>query len=635
MLCLFVPKIYLSSQPNVDSPDNITEEFFRKQHSIEQLNRVLDLFDTYDYVRTKDQREELVSYLLNEFKRHDNSIGIAKCSNILGVLKRDQASYAEAIELHESALNLAGSDTIVRIYSLNNLGVVYRRMDKPRLALDYHMEALELAEEYRGNPITALRSKSVALNSIGNINLTLNQAQKALEVFRQTLVIERRLNNGLGLAINYQNIGYAHNALGRPDSALFYYKKSLQENELVNSYVGQSICHNSIGELLLRQKEANRALLAFREAMLFSEKTNDKYYIAQSHANLGKAYLALNAFDSAYSQLNIYMNMAADVNSGYLVQNSYNLMSEYYEKTNQYSKALEYYKIAVQYNDSILNEKNARYLNEIQVLYDSRKQQQQIELLTVENQVKTQQNYISLFVVVLLFLIGLVINISLKRKADARNSELESRLFRSLMNPHFIFNALGSIQSFLYKNEPDKAANYLGHFSKLARSILQNSNKDLITLEEELQALRYYLEIEQMRQDFGFTYEIIKPEELEVDFIYVPPTIIQPFVENSIMHGINCMKAGTGHIKIELKQLDKYLRIVIIDNGKGINSSATEESSSDHKSMGLNIFKERSRIIQKKYKKTVIFEINDLEEIDPGQTGTIVTIEFPLIEPND
>lgn len=634
-LCFMPLAIYARGPENANQQIAVTDSFFNKHHSLKELKVVLDQFDTYDYVRTKNQREELVSYLLSEFKRLDNAEGMARCQNILGVLKRDQAKYAEAIGLHESALSLSGNDTTLQIYSLNNLGVVYRRMDKPRMALDFHMDALKLAEEFRGDPIVAKRSISVALNSIGNINLTLNQPEKALEVFNQTLTIERSLNNVLGLAINYQNIGYCFEAEGRLDTALVCYRQSLRENEKINSDVGRSICYNSIGQVLLKQEKYKDALGTFLQALNYAKKTGDDYYISQTHANIGKSYLELKDFDRALPELIIYRDKALEINSGYLIQDAYSLLSEYYKRTGNFEHSLELYQKAVLYNDSILNEKNTRYLNEIQTLYDSKKKQQQIELLTVENQVKTQQNYIYLFVVILVLLVAIVIYILLKKKADTRSNELEARLFRSLMNPHFIFNALGSIQSFLYKNEPEKAANYLGHFSKLTRAILQNSNKELITLEEELKSLKSYIEIEQMRQDHNFNYEIVMDDEIEVDFIYVPPTLIQPFVENAIHHGIHALPSGEGFVRIELEQLTDYLSIKIIDNGKGINNSKLEKNSHEHKSMGLNIFKERIRIIEKKYKKSVIFAIQDRSEMNPDETGTFVKIDFPLIEPDD
>lgn len=639
LIVLFAQNLNLLANRNKpvtdQQPVEINSAFFDQQHSLDVIKNVLDQFDTYDYVRTKNQKEELVRFLLSESERHQYNVGIARCNNILGVLLRDKAEYAKAIALHESALKLSVNDTVQQIYSLNNLGVVYRRMDRPRLALDYHMKALALAEAYKSDPMIANRSISISLNSIGNINLVLNQPEKALEVFNQTLLIEKELNNRLGMAINYQNIGYAFNALNYPDSALVYYEKSLQMNESINSDVGRSICYNSIGEILLKQEKSLEALRNFKMAMVFAELTNDDYYVSQSHANIGRAYLQINNLEKALPELLEYQQKAMRIGSGFLIQDANKLLSGYFERTGEYEKALELYKTAVSYNDSIVNEKNTRYLNELQTLYEADKRTQQIELLTIENRIKTQQNYIYFFGVILLIMGGVVVYISGKRRTDKQRNELESRLFRSLMNPHFIFNALGSIQSFLYKNEPQKAAAYLGSFSKLTRSILKNSNKELITLGEEIETLKNYVEIEQMRQRDCFDFKIEMDETVEPDFIYVLPTMLQPFVENAIHHGINGTNCNEGLITLSIKQLSNYIRIVIIDNGKGVNNSLKAKSPENtHKSMGQKIFRERIRLFEKKYKKSVKFVTIDLNEKNRLLTGTMVTIDFPFIDPD-
>ncbi|MCF8363160.1 MAG: tetratricopeptide repeat protein [Prolixibacteraceae bacterium] len=603
--------------------------------SISEIRNIIDKFDTYDNVRSNGIKEEFLLHIIKEAKRLDFSWGEANAKNILGVLMRDRAEYADAIQLHESALNLAGSDTLIQVYALNNLGVVYRRLDKPRIALDYHMQALKLSEQFKGNADVATRSACIALNSIGNINLTLNQPKQALEVFAQTLDIEKKVNNHLGMAINYHNIGYAYDVMGETDKALSYFLLSLQQNEIINSEVGKAICYNSIGEIYLKRGNVSRALKEFERAMVFAKISGDNYYISQSFANLGEAFLAMEDYDKAYDALDEYNKLALQINSGLLVQESYKLLSEYYEKTGQFEKALENYKIGVAANDSVVNQQNTRYLNELQTLYEADKKQRQIEMLTVENQVKTQQNYIILFVAIIVLLTLIVIYVVTQVRVEKQKTELRSSLFRSMMNPHFIFNALGSIQSFLYNNEPQKAALYLGNFSKLTRLVLKNSNKSLITLEEEIETLRNYLEIEQMRQRECFTYEFNIDDDVELDFVYVLPTMLQPFVENSIQHGFKNVDCGRGlKISISITQGNNYLHIKLQDNGIGINSN--EGSSGEHhKSMGLLIFKERIRLFEKKYKKTVNFVINDLSEVNENETGTLISIDFPLIEPHD
>lgn len=605
------------------------------EFTIPQLEEAFQHFKSDDYIRSVNPEEERIIMLVKQSEKHNYTRGIALGNNLLGVIYRDRAEYAKAIEMHEKALSFAGNDTTIIIYALNNLGVVYRRLDKPKQAIDYHMRALQLAEKLPGEPESAKRSINIALNSIGNINLAMSQPEKALEVFKQSLDLELAQNNILGIAINYQNIGLAYEHLGKPDIAMDYYRKSLYENEKINSNLGRSICYNSIGSIFFLKGQLIEALEHYQKALVFSYKTEDDYHISETHANLGRTYLKLGQPERAFPEIQKFNEIAKNIKSGFLLKQSFYLLSEYYEAIGDYKQANNAYKTSVIYNDSIINERNTRYLGELQTIYEAEKQQQQIELLTKENKIKTQQSFVYLLMALLLFFIVVFIYVFLKRQSDKQRVDLEMKLFRSMMNPHFIFNALASIQSFLYHNDSGKAATYLGYFSKLTRSILKNSTKNLVSLEEEISMLRNYIEIEQMRKRNGFTYEIIIDEAIEADFVFVPPMVLQPFVENAIHHGLGEISDGSGKLTVEVLPSGDIVRVVISDNGCGINASLRQKDNKGHKSMGIGIFKERVRLIRKKFKKTVKFGIVDLNEIKQDLTGTQVTLDFPLFEPND
>lgn len=614
---------------------NVNELLTKKELSVSQIDTIIANFDNYEYVRDKEQREIVLRHIISESERLEYTKGLAQGKNMLGVLMRDIAKYTKAIELHKEAFDLAQNDTLTILYALNNLGVVYRRLDQPRIALDYHMQALSWAENYKSNSQVARRSICIALNSIGNINLVLNQPEQALKVFSETLLMEQNSNNNLGIAINYQNIGYAYEAMGQLQTAKTHYEKSLQYNNIIDSDLGRAICYSSIGDIHFKENNINNALKSYKRSMHYAKKTNDNYYIAQAHANVGKTYLRTKQFDKAIPELLMYQSIAESIQSYNLLQDSYRKLSEYYEATGNFKNALFLHKKAVQYNDSIINVKNSNYLNELQILYEADKKEQKIELLTIENKSRAQQNIMVILIAAIAFLVGSVLYILHKRKTDKQRIELETSLFRSLMNPHFLFNALTSIQSFLYKNESQKAAGYLGSFSKLTRSILKNSKKELITLDEELQTLNNYLEIEQMRLGSSFDFAIDVDPGVEVDFIYVLPTMLQPFVENSIHHGFKNLKSNKGLLTVKVRDFEKYVRISIEDNGCGIMQSKIQNTKMHNKSMGLDIFKKRIKLIENKYKKTVNFVIEDLCNKQINRTGTIVTIDFPHIEPND
>lgn len=205
--------------------------------------------------------------------------------------------------------------------------------------------------------------------------------------------------------------------------------------------------------------------------------------------------------------------------------------------------------------------------------------------------------------------------------------ELEQKALRLQMNPHFIFNTLNSIQSFVIISDTDKAISYLAKFSKLMRSILSNSREAYISIKDELKALSYYMDIEKLRFDDKFEYTIDISPDIDQDFMSIPPMIIQPYVENAIIHGI-MHKAGRGEIIITLSKRGKTVLFTIEDDGIGREKAKVkkEESGIQRKSRGMLITQERLEILNKQNKEQISVRIIDLENNKGEAIGTRVEI---------
>lgn len=209
-------------------------------------------------------------------------------------------------------------------------------------------------------------------------------------------------------------------------------------------------------------------------------------------------------------------------------------------------------------------------------------------------------------------------------------AELEQKALRLQMNPHFIFNALNSIQSLIGTDNEQEARYYLAKFSRLMRQILNNSKTSMISLQEEIQLLDNYLLIEYFCHSKQFDYSIEVDEQIEKDFIQLPPMLLQPFVENSIKHGILHLKNKRGMIQISFKEEDNVLVCTIEDNGIGREaSSALQENSKDvhHASTALKVTRERLALLNEPENSIVIEDMQD----EQGQPkGTIVTVRLKL-----
>ena len=216
----------------------------------------------------------------------------------------------------------------------------------------------------------------------------------------------------------------------------------------------------------------------------------------------------------------------------------------------------------------------------------------------------------------------------LKRKTG----ELEMQALRAQMNPHFVFNSLNAINSFILQKDKTQASEYLTKFSRLVRMILQNSQSSLITLESELESLRLYLELEALRFENRFEYRINISKNIDIEIIKVPPLIIQPYAENAIWHGL-MHKEEKGNLVIDITEEQDYLRFRIADDGIGRERSAamTSKSATRHKSMGLKITADRIAMLERSAMQKSSVEIKDLRHPDGSAAGTEVIIKIPVI----
>lgn len=222
-------------------------------------------------------------------------------------------------------------------------------------------------------------------------------------------------------------------------------------------------------------------------------------------------------------------------------------------------------------------------------------------------------------------------NQDLKLAYNQKIAEVEMSALRAQMNPHFLFNCLNSIKYFIINNETDQASDYLTKFGRLIRLILSNSKSESISLKNEIEALKLYVELESLRFDQKFQFKLEVDEDLQTDFIEVPPMIIQPFVENAIWHGLMHLKES-GWLRVRLIKEDEDLLCEIEDNGVGRTKAANlkSKSVSKEKSMGMDITRNRLMRIQTDIRIEEQLEIIDLVAENGSPRGTLVRFRIPL-----
>lgn len=215
-----------------------------------------------------------------------------------------------------------------------------------------------------------------------------------------------------------------------------------------------------------------------------------------------------------------------------------------------------------------------------------------------------------------------------KQELETQLAQLQNKILRSQMNSHFIFNVLNSIKAFIIENNEKKAVNYLNKFSKFIRKILDSNFYEENTLEEELNTMQLYLDIETMRLHHNFSYRIAIENDLDISHIKFPALLLQPYIENAIWHGLMPQK-GDKKLEISLTKTDEIITILIEDNGVGYEESLKNKSSNPHhKSFGLDIVNERIKEFNRK--KNNALSISIIDKAHKGESGTTVTITLEL-----
>ncbi len=611
----------------------VSEVLEQKPNTYETIEGLFSKFK-YDSIKMKHLASKSISMRYLE--------GESYALNALGAIYRNLSLYDKAIATHQSAKLAAemAKNIELEVISLNMLGVVYRRMDLVKPALDYHKKALDIANSFKSPTQEIKKSIAVSQNSMGNIYLTLKQYDLAISQFSKSLGIELASNNKLGLAINYQNIGYAKEAKGLLDAALVDYQTSLKYNEEIDSEIGRVICYNSIGKIYIKKEKYQDAKLIIEDALRKAIKVGDQFYISSSYINLGWVQNRLNLDELSESNLKTARYIAEKYGLKSAIVEADKHLSELYSKNGDFETAMSYYKNSVDLEGTISNDRNLQYVNDIIVQYQNEIKNNQIKALANENEIvksKLDRNRKTFWIALLGLVIigGAFISFSRHRqlKQDKLILTLEQDMLRSQMNPHFIFNSLNSIKLYIINNEKENAVYYLNKFSKLIRKILISSTEKEMSLEDELETMQLYMNIENIRFSNEIDFTINVDENINTLSIKVPSMILQPFIENALWHGLSSSKQAEKKIDLKVSELtNDYVTISIIDNGIGRTESEkiNKQKFLKRKSVGIELTKARLANFSKNYTNLYKMDIVDLMDINKKTIGTKVTLKIPV-----
>lgn len=317
---------------------------------------------------------------------------------------------------------------------------------------------------------------------------------------------------------------------------------------------------------------------------------------------------------------------------------SYLHMSKILESLGDINEGFRYHKLYHAYKDTLNDIARNRDMLAMQIRFESEKKTQQINKLSQENELAKYKIWLNnvlvgvlIGVAVIIAIIAILLIRQNRLKTLQQTNKLKQRLFRSQLNPHFIFNSIASIQNAIISEEPVNASRYLARFSKLVRNILDSTVMDAISLEEEINTIENYLALQKLRYEELFEYRIEISDDLDPDNIFIPPMLLQPFVENAIEHGIR-NKDEAGIVSVRFIKIDDELCIELEDNGVGRKAAEKilKNQNKNHKSLSSKIIQERIKIFNRRSKKKIKLEIIDLSDNSGEGCGTKVILRTPI-----
>lgn len=560
--------------------------------------------------------------------------------------------YDSSIATYEQILSITANDSLVAIVN-SQLGVVYSEIYLMGISTDYYLKAIDVLED--GQPSSNLIETYV---NLGHNYFAISDDSTAMHYFNLAEKVAIEIKDTIRL--DYAQIAISQYYLEQKnyDLVIDLCQQIKINAELTGDSINSVSARIIIAEAYKFTSQTEKAQSELNDAIVLAKK----YKRNQSLSTI-LIQLAFTSFYGKDDNLNAEkyakesLELAKKIDNWYVIKHCYYLLSEIEKQKNNYENALEFYINYSNYTDSIVNKETKNDILKQSIEFEYQKQKEiddlkhQQELALEEEKNKKQKIALFSFGGGLLLVGGLLafiysrLQIIQKQKValDSAYDQLEEskknelavsnlKALQSQMNPHFIFNALNSVQDLVLLKDIKNSNKYLGKFSDLVRKILLSSKQQFIPLDEEIEILELYLDLEKLRfgDEFKIDFEcsLSENEQTEID---IPAMFIQPYIENAIKHGL-FHKKGEKQLKVHFFKNNDYLRCEIEDNGVGQEKANQLKQSRLHLHTGFSTeaIENRIRLLNQTLDQKIKVEIIDLLDENKQAIGTKVLLDFPF-----
>lgn len=580
----------------------------------------------------KKQQYQEATALLDQSEHEATQLNaktiLAKIKHARGEALRMQGQYEAAVPLLKESLDFFKKENSpAAAASLNSLAAISYLKEDLLDAADYFMQARDLAEKHK-----VLNQWQTYEANLGFLYLRLEQFDKARKSLLSAYQLVNQLGKQSGIAHSAYNLGefYFHNQ--QPDSATYFAKIALDAAQKMGNLQRVAGASLILTDVALQANELEDAQKYVQQAVAAANESEDIFtlgygYYSQGQVaeKLGQNKSAINFFKKALAVFNETGELSVAVGA-------HQEIAKIYEKTGDFRQALTSYKSAQTLTDSIQQSQQEQQIAALEKEFALGKKEAEIDFLKKENELKNEnlrKNRFIIFALAGLLLLGAVASILLYRQRkltlEKETAEVKQQLLRQQMNPHFVFNALNAIQNHFLTGDAETSVLLMGQFSRLMRSVLNNSNETFVSIHDELEMLRLYLDIEQLRTDRKFDYEINVDSEVDIYHTQLPSMVTQIFVENAIWHGI-APKKGKGLISLNVSKQNGHTIFTVRDDGVGRKISMQRKTATqkNHRSIGTTLVKERIRQINRKFSSNIRLLVEDAPS--DGYDGTKVAL---------
>jgi len=535
------------------------------------------LYAKGDYAKA----EEYLKKAKDIYAKRNKKKEVATVSRNIGKSQESQNKTSEAIVSYEKASEVSLDKELERV---NSNDAERLKNSVPEKQDDYINSNISILEKQGKKEEVAEAYQQKAMNSI-----KLDDKFGAIESYKKAL---ENVKGKPTEAVKIKNeIAKVYVSDNQFDKAIAIHQKMIGEAKTRNDFDNEILQMQELASIYFTQKEDEQGISLLKEAYQVSIEN-------------GKTLLAKNTLE--------------------LLLKQYKQKGNGQKSIELYENFFENFETLIKSDNSLIDSKTFQ-VTEDRIKHLEKERALKDELITKKNTF----NYFLLGSVVLMILLFVFI-IKALYSIKTKNKKIALQSLRREMNPHFIFNSLNSVNQFISENNELEANKYLTSYSNLMRNIMENSNKDFVTLSNEMEQLKKYLDLEHLRFSDKFDYEIKVDDALDFDAIFVPNMLLQPHLENAIWHGLR-YKEDKGFLKLEFKLEKNLIKVTIEDNGIGLKKSKELKTMNQkvHESRGLTNTLERISLLNELYHKNISFQIS---EIDFPQTGTRVELTFPLID---